>query len=135
MTNMETDLPYLSRDPDRHGNPRIYVRRKGKRIRIKEPEGTPAFAKAYSAAVAKLEGQGPARVKALPTHAKGTLGWLGAQYFVSKGEDEFLSLDKNSQRARRNGLETCFKVTLSDDDDEPMGNCPLKYLTARRPSA
>ena len=57
MTNMETDLPYLSRDPDRHGNPRIYVRRKGKRIRIKEPEGTPAFAKAYSAAVEKLEDQ------------------------------------------------------------------------------
>ena len=132
MTNMETDLPYLSRDPDRHGNPRIYVRRKGKRIRIKEPEGTPAFAKAYGAAVEKLEGQGPARVKALPTDAKGTLGWLGAQYFVSKGEDEFLSLDKDSQRARRNGLETCFKVTLSDDDDEPMGNCPLKYLSAQK---
>ena len=46
MTNMETDLPYLERDKDRHGNPRIYVRRNGKRVRIREQEGTLEFAKA-----------------------------------------------------------------------------------------
>ena len=46
MTNMETDLPYLQRDKDRHGNPRIYVRRNGKRVRIREQEGTLEFAKA-----------------------------------------------------------------------------------------
>ena len=40
MTNMETNLPYLERDKDRHGNPRIYVRRNGKRVRIREQEGT-----------------------------------------------------------------------------------------------
>jgi integrase len=132
MTMGETDLDYLEHDEDRHGNPRVYVRRNGKRIRIRETEGTPAFAKAYTAAVEKLDNQGPARVKALPTHAKDTLGWLGAQYFVSKGADEFLSLDKDSQRARRNGLETCFKVPLSDDDTDPMGNCPLKYFSAQK---
>ena len=44
MSAMETDLPYLSRDSDRHGNLRIYVRRNGKRIRIREKEGTVAFA-------------------------------------------------------------------------------------------
>jgi integrase len=38
----------------------------------------------------------------------------------------------DSQRARRNGLETCFKVTLSDEDKDPMGNCPLKYFSAQK---
>ena len=74
MTNMETDLPYLSRDPDRHGNPRIYVRRKGKRIRIKEPEGTLPLPRPMVLPSRSWTGQGPARVKAPPTHAKGTLG-------------------------------------------------------------
>ncbi|MBR0696746.1 hypothetical protein [Bradyrhizobium lablabi] len=132
MNAMRTELDYLERDEDRHGNPRIYVRRNGKRIRIREIEGTPAFARAYADAVEKLDGKDPARVKALPTHAKGTLGWLGAQYFVSKGDDEFLSLDKDSQRARRNNLEACFKVPLSDDDKDPMGDCPLKYFSAQK---
>jgi integrase len=130
---METDLPYLSRDPDRHGNPRIYVRRNGKRIRIREAEGTPAFAKAYSEAVEKL-GDPPSKhaVAQLPTHAEGTLGWLGAEYFKSKGEGEFLRLAKESRRARRNCLEECLRVPLSDEDPDPVGNCPLKYLSAQK---
>jgi integrase len=131
MMAMETDLPYLSNEPDRHGNDRLYVRRHGKRVRLREPEGTPAFAKAYAEAVDKLElrtttivGDGP------PTHPKGSLGWLGAQYFASK--KDFLTLAKESQRARRNCLEECFREPLSDADPEPIGNCPLRYVTAKK---
>jgi integrase len=128
---METDLPYLSRDPDRHGNDRIYVRRNGKRIRIRQKEGTPEFAAAYATAVERLGG--PARqgqpVVATP-HAKGTLGWLGALYFKSKGD--FLKLAKESQRARRNDLEECFRFPLSEEDPDPMGNCPLRYFSAQK---
>ena len=134
MSAMETDLPYLSRDSDRHGNLRIYVRRNGKRIRIREKESTVAFAKAYSEAVEKLgeprskRGAGPM----LPTHPKGSLGWLGAEYFKSRGEGEFLTLDEDSQTRRRNALELCFAYPLSDTDKEPMGNCPLKYFSAQK---
>jgi integrase len=131
---METDLPYLSREEDRHGNERIYVRRNGKRIRIREKEGTTAFAKAYSEAVDKL-GEPPTKRPRGPApseHAKGTFGWLGAEYFKSKGEGEFLTLDKDSQRARRNDLEECFRFPLSDEDPDPMGNCPLKYFSAQK---
>jgi integrase len=131
---METDLPYLERDKDRHGSPRVYVRRHGKRIRIRELEGTPAFAKAYSDAVDAL-GEPPSKRPAgpgLPTHAKGTFGGLGAEYFKSKGEGEFLTLDKDSQRARRNDLEACFAFPHSDEDPDPMGNCPLKHLSAQK---
>lgn len=126
---METDLPYLERDKDRHGNPRVYVRRNGKRIRIRAPEGTAAFARAYSDAVESLERK-PGPAAALSTHAKGTLGWLGSVYFQSK--TDFKKLAKESQRARRNSLEECFREPLSDTDPEPMGNCPLRYFTAMK---
>ncbi len=125
---METNLPYLSCDPDRHGNERIYVRRNGKRIRIREPEGTPAFARAYTEAVDKLGATIKRATIIGPAHPTGSLGWLGAKYFASK--NDFLKLAKDSQRARRNSLEECFREPFSDDDPEPMGNCPLKYFTA-----
>lgn len=127
---METDLPYLSRDPDRHGNERIYVRRNGKRIRIREPEGTVDFTKAYTDAVEKLGDPPSKRATALPTHPQGSLGWLGSLYFKSKAD--FLKLAKDSQRARRNSLEECFAEPFSDTDPEPIGNCPLKYFTAQK---
>lgn len=127
---METDLPYLERDTDRHGNPRIYVRRHGKRIRIKEAEGTVAFAKAYSDALERLDARAPATAGARMTgHPKGSLGWLGARYFASR---EFANIAKESQRARRNCLEECFREPRLDDDPDPMGNCPLKYVTAQK---
>jgi integrase len=66
----------------------------------------------------------------LSTHPKETLAWLGAKYFASK--KDFLKLAKNSQRARRNCLEECFREPLSDDDPEPMGNCPLKFVSAQK---
>ncbi|MGY8667048.1 tyrosine-type recombinase/integrase [Bradyrhizobium sp. UFLA05-109] len=128
---MKTDLPYLSREEDRHGNPRIYVRRGGKRIRIREQEGTPAFAEAYAAAVKQLPGRRSVTVTVTP-HPRGSLGWLAAEHFKSKGEGEFLRLMPDSQTRRRNILEECLRVSLSDDDPEPMGNCPLRYLTAQK---
>jgi integrase len=135
ITVGQTDLDYLSREENRHGNEVLYVRRNGKRIRIKEPEGTPAFVRAYADAVDKLGVPPSKRATATtppPQHAKGTFGWLGAEYFKSKGEGEFLRLDKESQRARRNALEECFQIPRSDDDPDPMGNCPVKHLTAQK---
>jgi integrase len=127
---METDLPYLLRDRDRHGKDRLYVRIAGKKVRIREPEGTPGFARAYADAVELLG----ARRKHGPSidlsHPAGSFGWLGAKYFASK--TDFLKLAKDSRRARRNSLEECFREPLSDTDPEPMGNCPLKYLTAQK---
>lgn len=125
---MKTDLPYLERDEDRHGNPRVYVRRHGRRIRIKVAEGTADFAVAYSEALKAL-GARQSAAPALPTHPKGTLGWLGAQYFASR---EFAGIAKDSQRARRSCLEDCFREPLSDDDRDPMGNCPLRFVSTQK---
>ena len=109
---IETNLRYLERDEDRHGNVRVYVRRHGKRIRIRETEGTPAFAKAYSDAVDTLERRAQSNMPTvLTTHPANSLGWLGAKYFASK--KDFLKLAKESQRARRNCLEECFREPLT----------------------
>ena len=52
--SIELDLRWLISDPDRHGNPRLYVRRKPfPKIRIKERPDTPEFMIAYQAAVEK----------------------------------------------------------------------------------
>jgi hypothetical protein len=40
---MDIDLPYLSTNVDRQGNVRLYVRRGGEYIRIREKPGTPEF--------------------------------------------------------------------------------------------
>src|ERR1700726_3663071 len=94
MSAMEQDLPYLGREKDRHGNWRLYVRRNGKRIRIRAERGTPAFARAYADAVDALSATPSKRAKGegVRIWPKDTLGWLGIQFFTSKGEGGFLDL-------------------------------------------
>lgn len=132
MSAMEVDLRYLSREPDRHGNIRWYVRRNGKRIRLRLDPSDPSFTKAYYEAVDKL-GPTPSRMPQGPGirgWAKDTLGWLGTQLF--EDHDAFKKLDKDSRRARRNSLEAMFEVPHSETDPEPMGNCPLKHFSAQK---
>ena len=45
------ELKYVVEDTDRHGNVRIYVRRHGRKIRIRETPGTDEFMVAYRAAL------------------------------------------------------------------------------------
>ena len=45
------DLKYTVEDTDRHGNVRVYVRRHGRKIRIRETTGTDEFMVAYRAAL------------------------------------------------------------------------------------
>jgi hypothetical protein len=52
---MKVDLPYLFSDVDRHGNWRLFVRRNGRKIRMRHEPGSDAFAKDYAEALAELE--------------------------------------------------------------------------------
>jgi hypothetical protein len=117
---------------DRHGNDRLYVRRNGKRIRIRLEPGDPDFIKAYDAAVDKLGPTPSQRPQGRGAHkwSKGTLGWLGTQLFAD--HDAFGKLDKDSRRARRNSLETMFELPHSETDLDPMANLPLKYFSAQK---
>ena len=51
---MDIDLRYLSPNRDRHGNVRLYVRRNGGYVRIRETPGTKEFLDAYTAALERL---------------------------------------------------------------------------------
>lgn len=130
MTAVKVDFPFLSSEPDRHGNERLYVRRNGRRIRIKEKPGTQAFAKAYATALEVLAQPAPTDGRPSPiTAAKGTLGWLAAKYYAS---DEFGSLDPQSQITRRRVIDSCLSEAHTDDDPDPLRNCPLQFVTSKK---
>jgi hypothetical protein len=83
---MPIKFKYLQHYKDRYGNPWVYVRHNGHKIRIKETIGSPEFARAYGDAIHRLNSPGPIdpNRKNETDHAKpGTLGWLAAQYFTS----------------------------------------------------
>jgi integrase len=126
---MRINLPYLKEERDRHGNWRVYVRRAGRKIRIRHPKGTPEFLQAYRTAIERLLPGGlPKITPGRSPFPPGTLGWLGVQYFAS---EEFQALNPKSQRNRRQILESCFEAPYREDDPKKMGFCPLAALTAQ----
>jgi hypothetical protein len=76
---MKLRLPYLATDRDRHGNTRVYVRRKGRpKLRLYHSPGTPEFLAEYQAALADPPAKG------LPDHhaaAPGSLRYLVQAYY------------------------------------------------------
>jgi hypothetical protein len=126
MTPMRVDFPYLMADRDRHGNARLYVRRYGRKIRIRKKLGTEAFALAYADALRALEQDSGASeiVKAAPA---GTFGWLAARYFASI---EFKRLDRLSQTTRRLVIESCLREPRKPDSRDVMRDCPISVLSA-----
>ena len=62
--------PFLGREVSRHGRAVWYVRRNGKRIRLRADFGTPEFDVEYQAALAALQPATEVRTTA------GTLAWL-----------------------------------------------------------
>jgi hypothetical protein len=107
MTAVRVEFPYLKEDTDRHGNIRIYVRRGGCKIRIREPKGSPGFARAYAEAVEALDHPGCAKARrGIEPAPAGTLGALAASYFASR---RFMALDLKSQATRRLVIEDCLR--------------------------
>src|SRR3984957_11620763 len=81
--SMRLDLPYLMADTDRHGNERLFVRRFGRKIRLREKPGTAAFASAYSTALEALGCQETSRPAGRAAAPVGSFGWLAASYFAA----------------------------------------------------
>ena len=120
------DLPYLMSDLDRHGNKRLYVRRHGRKIRIREKLGTAAFARSYADALQILD-RGLVDRAVLKRARAGTLGWLAACYFASV---EFRRLDPKPQSTRRGIIEECLREPRKPDSPDLMRDCPLSVLSA-----
>jgi integrase len=88
---------YLVEDVDRHGNVRIYFRRKGERkVRLKEVPGTAAFEAEYKRA---FSGEAlPVSPRRLGAAMPGTMRWLCEQYYASA---KFQSLAPSTRKVRR----------------------------------
>ena len=93
------DLKYLVSDTDRHGNARIYVRRHGRKIRIRDLATVEEFMAVYRAA---LENR-VARCDPIPSApAPGSLRWLVEKYC---GSANFRQLGESTRAARRGILD------------------------------
>ena len=119
---MRLDFPYLMADFDRHGNRRFYVRRHGRKIRLREKPGTEAFAQAYTDALRALDPKAAKDRNALKIACVGTLGWLAARYL---GSTEFRQLDPKSQLNRRAIIEDCLREPRRPGSPDLMPDCPI----------
>jgi integrase len=126
---MKTDLPYLSKEENRHGTECLFVRRHGKRIRIREKEGTSAFLKAYNAALEALENPFEADERERKESAKvGTMGWLATRYFAEC--EEYKGLYEKSRWARRSCIEDCLREPLKPGSPDLIRDCPVSQFSA-----
>jgi integrase len=92
---------FLVEDVDRHGNVRIYFRRKGQpKIRLREMPGTEPFDTEYQRAF-RGELKPPSADQRTPA-TSGTMRWLCEQYYASAA---FQSLAESTRKDRRGILE------------------------------
>jgi integrase len=133
MSVMKVDLPYLFSDVDRHGNWRLFVRRNGRKIRMRHDPGTDAFAKAYAEALAELERPPSLKPPQPGRPTPGTLGALALAYFAS---GKFRRLDPVTQRRKRAIIEACLveprKQTPGGAPEGPelFRDCPLEKFSS-----
>jgi integrase len=117
-------LRYVVEDVDRHGNVRLYFRRRGqKKIRLRDKPGTPEFNTAYAEAFAVREAA--ASVTEV-SNTPNTWRWLCLRYFQSA---EFRQLDPaNTQRPQRGILESTWAEPSAPGSTALIGDCPLDRM-------
>lgn len=108
MIGMKVDLPYLVEEKSRHGRWNIYVRKAGKRIRLRIMPGAPGFTEAYQAALAALEQKVSAGDKPQDgAFAPNSFGWLVRRYYVESVA--FVRMKPAGRRRRRAVLDAMIE--------------------------
>jgi hypothetical protein len=120
---------YVHQDVDRHGNVRVFFRRRmgDKKIRIREKIGTPEFEQRHKELLAQAETGAfkPEPVNAPDPH---TLRWLGVKWI---GSTEFQQLDPRTQHVTRLILESMYLEPIAPGAKETFGDCPLSRFGVR----
>lgn len=127
------DQRYLSEEPDRHGNPRLYFRRripgtkKVRKVRLRERRDTPEFYEEFAAALAgrPYDRSGKAVVIAAPRQVlASSLRWLITEYY--RRSLTFKSYDDETKSVRRNILRSlCDEpIDLDDQTKGQVGDLP-----------
>lgn len=119
--------PYVYEDVDRHGNVRIYFWRKGtKKVRLREPLGSPQFIARYHELLAG--GMAPGTPDNSNRTVFGTWRWLCEEYMRSDG---FRGLDRTTQEKRRGILESTFIEPIYPGAVERFNDMPFVRMTAK----
>ncbi len=118
------EFKYLVEDVDRHGNVRLYVKRRGHRkIRLRKSPGTQEFLDEYRDAMAgksTAKSIGPAE-----NTARSSLRWLVEQYY--EGAD-FKVLDDRTRHVRRQILDAICLEPLSPQNAATIGSLPFANM-------
>jgi len=122
---MQIRLKYVVEDMDRHGNVRVYYRRKGQpKVRLPVPIGSPEFLTAYKAA--QTGAQQAIEQPGLPRVKPKSLRWLCVQYYQSPG---YKRLAPRTRTIRRRFLEkVCERLDTKGRKD---GDKPYALLEPR----
>jgi integrase/recombinase XerD len=113
---------YVIEDVDRHGNVRLYYRRRGEpKVRLPGLPGTDEFMAAYQEALN--------RTSPLKTFQRrlnvGTFGYVTRQYFISQ---TFKALDKSTRNWRRRALDEI----VVEHGDKPVAKMQAKHVRQLR---
>jgi integrase len=123
---------FLVFDPDRHGNPRYYFRRKGQRkIRLRAEPGSAEFLeefrRAYNGDHADQQAAPAPGVEILApirkNPPKGSLAWLFNEY--EQRSEAFKNLGKTTRDRRRVVMDQICAEPTSDTDLAPVGLRPI----------
>jgi integrase len=113
--------PGCIEDVDRHGNIRIYFRRKGApKVRLREMPWTPAFMTEYEAA------KGQATTPAAKGINPGTWRWLCVKFFSASSEYKCLS--SITQSAHRWALEGTYDEPIAPGSSKHFRDMPLSKM-------
>lgn len=125
---------YVVEDIDRHGNVRLYFRRKGQlKIRLRETPGSALFEEEYFRAF-RGEIAAPSTPAKHGIAAPGTMRWLCEKYFVSAA---FQALGDDTRKVRRGILDQICERTggFRFDAMEPQHVAKLRDERAGYPEA
>lgn len=124
----KVNLPYLMRQRDRQGRWVWYVRRNGKKTRLRSEPGTPAFLAAYQEAIQRGERSaenGTGAQKMAPAH---TWRWLCMTYFATP---EFGELAPETRVRRHSVLESTWAEPIAPGSARLMGDFPLDQFNSK----
>lgn len=120
---VKLDIRHVVADTDRHGNERIYYRRKGRRkIRLWETPGTAEFLSELDQAKKDAEEEPVGAGEVAPSSLRG----LCVDYFEAAA---FKILDDSTQKARRSNLEAICQTRLKKNGPA-RGTLPYARMQA-----
>jgi integrase len=125
---IQISVRYVVEDIDRHGNVRLYFRRKGcRKVRMKARRDTPEFFEEYQRLLAQSNA-GKLKIEPRDAPKVETLRWLCDKYLESTA---FTGLDASTQRVRRQIVDHICAEPISLGSELTFRDCPLSRFGAK----